>query len=167
MEVLVVLQLAWVHTSPQLSWITMWGLTPSPEYQGSCGIVPYGPAGFVVSFNIHLELKCNHVASTPTLTMWLLYFNCTPLWTNKFFGEISKTDTVLCLQHSLLDQRPSSDFFCKMHKFLRFLAEYLVALAFLYCYYIFKAWVHYFHQIFIFSPTDSPSKTMKNYFDLI
>ena len=30
-----------------------------------------------------------------------------------------------------------------------------------------KACVRYFHQIFIFSPNDSPSKTMKNVFYLI
>ena len=27
-----------------------------------------------------------------------------------------------------------------------------------------KAWVRYFHQFFICSPNDSPSKTMKNAF---
>ena len=32
---------------------------------------------------------------------------------------------------------------------------------------IFKACVRYFHQIFIFSPNDSPSKTMKNAFYFI
>ena len=31
----------------------------------------------------------------------------------------------------------------------------------------FKACVRYFHQIFIFSPSDSPSKTMKNSFYFI
>ena len=29
---------------------------------------------------------------------------------------------------------------------------------------VLKACVRYFHQIFIFSPNDSPSKTMKNVF---
>ena len=32
---------------------------------------------------------------------------------------------------------------------------------------LFKARVHYFYQIFIFSPNDSASKTMKNVFYLI
>ena len=32
---------------------------------------------------------------------------------------------------------------------------------------IFKACVHYFYQIFIFSPNDRPSKTMKNVFYFI
>ena len=32
---------------------------------------------------------------------------------------------------------------------------------------LFKACVHYFHQIFVFSPNDSPSKTMKNAFYFI
>ena len=31
----------------------------------------------------------------------------------------------------------------------------------------FQAWVYYFYQIFIFSPNDSPSKTMKNAFYFI
>ena len=57
-HVLVVLQLAWVRTSPQLSWITQSGLAPFPGCQGSCGIVPNGPAGSVVSFNIRQGLKC-------------------------------------------------------------------------------------------------------------
>ena len=57
-HVVVVLQLAWVRTSPQLSWITQSGLAPFPGCQGSCGIVPNGPAGSVVSFNIRQGLKC-------------------------------------------------------------------------------------------------------------
>ena len=32
---------------------------------------------------------------------------------------------------------------------------------------VLKAYVHYFHQIFIFSPNDSPSKTVKNAFYVI
>ena len=48
---LVVLQLAWVRTSPQLSWITRSSLAPFPGYQGSCGIVPNQSTGLVVSFN--------------------------------------------------------------------------------------------------------------------
>ena len=39
------------------------------ECQGTCGIVPNGPAGLAVSFNIHQGLKCWHIASTMTLTM--------------------------------------------------------------------------------------------------
>ena len=46
-HVLVVLQHAWVRTSPQLSGIRRSDLAPFPECQGSCGIVPNGPAGFV------------------------------------------------------------------------------------------------------------------------
>ena len=57
-HVVVVLQLAWVRTSLQLSWITQSGLAPFPGCQGSCGIVPNGPAGSVVSFNIRQGLKC-------------------------------------------------------------------------------------------------------------
>ena len=57
-HVVVVLQLAWVRTSPQLSWITQSGLASFPGCQGSYGIVPNGPAGLVVSFNIRQGLKC-------------------------------------------------------------------------------------------------------------
>ena len=44
--------------SPLLSWIMRCGLAPFPGCQGSCGIVPNGPASLVVSFNIHHGLKC-------------------------------------------------------------------------------------------------------------
>ena len=57
-HVLIVLQLGWVHTSPQLSWIMRSGLAPFPGCQGSCDIVPNGPAGSVISFNIRQGLKC-------------------------------------------------------------------------------------------------------------
>ena len=57
-HVLVVLQLAWVRTSPQSSWITRSILAPFAGCQGSCGIVSNGPAGLVVSFNIRQGLKC-------------------------------------------------------------------------------------------------------------
>ena len=67
----------------QLSWITWSGLAPFPGCQGSCGIVPNGPTGSVVFFNIRQGLKCWHVASTPTLTMWLLCSNCAFPWTTK------------------------------------------------------------------------------------
>ena len=53
-----VLQLAWVCTSAQLSWITQSSLASFSEYQGSCGIVPNGPASLVFSFNIRQGLKC-------------------------------------------------------------------------------------------------------------
>ena len=43
---------------PQLNWITQSGLAPFPGCQGSCGIVPNGAAGSVVSFSIHEDLKC-------------------------------------------------------------------------------------------------------------
>ena len=54
---------------PELSWIVQSGLAPFPGCQGSCGIVPNGPADLVISFHICQGLKCQHVASTPTLTM--------------------------------------------------------------------------------------------------
>ena len=47
-HVLVVLQLAWVHISSQLSWIMQSGFAHFPGCEGSCGIVPNEPAGLVV-----------------------------------------------------------------------------------------------------------------------
>ena len=64
-----------------------------PGCLGSCGIVPDGPTGLVVSFNIGQRLKCKHIASTPTLIMWLLCSNRTLPWTTKFLGVFLKTDT--------------------------------------------------------------------------
>ena len=118
-------------------------LAPFPGFQGYCGIVPNGPAGLVVSFNIRQGLKCKHVASTPTLTMWLLCSNCILPWTTKCLGVFSKTDTTLRQQHSLLDLRPSAEFSSKMRKFLRSLAEYLngFGLLMLCCYYIFDSYI--------------------------
>ena len=60
-HVLVVLQLAWAHISPQMSWITLSGLAPSPGCQGSCGTIPNGPARTVIFFNMsgHEVLACN------------------------------------------------------------------------------------------------------------
>ena len=57
-HVLVALQLAWVRTSPQLSWIMRSGLPSFPGCQVSFGIVPNGSADSVVSFNIYQGLKC-------------------------------------------------------------------------------------------------------------
>ena len=57
-HVLIVLQLAWMHSSPQLSWITQSGLAPYPGCQDSCGMVPNGSPGSNVSFNICQGLKC-------------------------------------------------------------------------------------------------------------
>ena len=68
-RVLVVLQLAWVCTSPQLRRITLSDLGPLEGVRGTCGIVPNDPAGLTVSFNICQGLKFWHIASTPTLTM--------------------------------------------------------------------------------------------------
>ena len=65
-----------------------------PECQGSCSIVPNGHTSLVVSFNIHQGLKCKDVASTPTLTMWLLCSNCALPWTTKFLGVFSKANTM-------------------------------------------------------------------------
>ena len=131
----------WVCTSPQLSWITQHSLVPFEGCQGSCGIVPNGPASLVVSFNICQGLKCKHVASTPTLTMRLLQSNYTLHWTTKFLGVFSKTDTNQCQQRYILDPRSSAEFSNKMCKCFRSLAEDLVALAFLCCHYIFDSYI--------------------------
>ena len=64
-----------------------------PGHQGSCGTVRNGAAGLVLSFNIRQELKCWHVAWPPTLTMWLLCFNCILSWTTEILGVFSKTNT--------------------------------------------------------------------------
>ena len=126
---------------PQLSWITRSSLAHFPWCQGSFRIVPNGPAGSVVSFIIRQALKCKHLASTPTLTMWLPCFNCALLRTTKFLGVFPKTDTTQRQQRSLLDPRPSAEFSGKMRKFLRFLAEYLAASAFLCFHYIFDSYI--------------------------
>ena len=124
-----------MDTSPQLSWIRRSRLAPFPGCQCSSGIVPNGPTGSVVSFKIHQGLKCKHVGSTPTLTMWLLFSNCALPWTTKFWGVFSKTDNMSLQQCSLYDPRPSAEFSSKMHKFLRSLAEYFAALTSL-CFYV-------------------------------
>ena len=67
---------------------------PFQGCQGSCGIVPNGLLGLVVSFNIHQRLNCKHEPSTPTVTLWLLCSNYTLLWNTKFLGVFSKTDTM-------------------------------------------------------------------------
>ena len=130
-----------MRISSQLSWITRSGLAPFPGCQGSFGIVPNGPAGSVVSFNIRQGLKCKYVDSTPTLTMWLLWSNCALLTTPKFLGVFPKTDTTQRKQRSLLDRRPSTEFSGKLRKFLRSLAEYLAALAFLCFHYVFDLYI--------------------------
>ena len=56
-DVLVVLELAWVRTSRQFSWIARSGLAPFPGYKGSSGIVKNGPVGLILTFNIHQSLK--------------------------------------------------------------------------------------------------------------
>ena len=127
-------------TSLQLSWITQSGLAPFPGCQGSCGIVLNGPAGSVVSLNIHQGLNCKHVALTSTLTMWLICSNCTLPWTTEILDVFSKTVTTY-QQHPLLDLRSSAEFSGKMHKFLRPLVEYLAALPFLCCHYIFDSYI--------------------------
>ena len=50
---------------PAVDWIRRSGLTRFPWRRDSCD----GPTDLVVSFNIHQDLKCQHVASTPNLTM--------------------------------------------------------------------------------------------------
>ena len=57
-HVLVVLQLAWLRISPQLSWITQSGLVPFRGCHCYCGIVPNVHAGLVLSLNIRQGLKC-------------------------------------------------------------------------------------------------------------
>ena len=76
--------LAWVHISLHLSWKMQSGLAPFQGCQGSCGMVPNGSASFFVSFNICQGLKCLHVASTLTLTMWLLCPHLCPQGHNMF-----------------------------------------------------------------------------------
>ena len=125
-----------MHTSPQLSWITWSGC------QGSFGIVPNRPGGSVISFNICQGLKCKHVASTPNLTVWLLYSNCILEQLSfecNLKGRYYITPAVLSL--SLLDARSSAKFSSKTLKFLRSVAEYLAALAFLCCHYIFDSYI--------------------------
>ena len=61
---------------PAIELDTWSDLAPFPGCHVSCGTVLNGPTGSVVSFNIRQGLKCKHVASTPTLTMWLLCSNC-------------------------------------------------------------------------------------------
>ena len=56
-HVLVALTSMGVHF-PAVDWIMRSGLASFPGCQGSCGIVPNGPAGSVVSFNICQGLKC-------------------------------------------------------------------------------------------------------------
>ena len=40
-------------------WTTRSGLAPFPGCQGSCGIVPNGPAGSVISFSMRQGLVCS------------------------------------------------------------------------------------------------------------
>ena len=65
-------------------------LATFPAFHGSYGIVPNGPAGSVVTFNICQGLTRKHVASTPTSNMWLSCSNCALPWTTKFLGCILK-----------------------------------------------------------------------------
>ena len=69
----------------------------------------------------------------------------------QFFGCIA-IDTKP-QQHSLLDRRPSAGFSGKMHAFLRSLADFLLVLAFLLCYFIFDSYVVYltlsFHIVYV------------------
>ena len=156
----------------RLSWITRSGLAHIPWCQGSFRIVTNGPAGSVVSFIIRQALKCKHLASTQTLTMWLPCFNCALLRTTKFLGVFRNLFSIFIFyflptfstqrkQRSLLDPRPSAEFSGKMRKFLRFLAEYLAASAFLCFHYIFDSYITcltlsfntvymYFHSHFLF-----------------
>ena len=133
-----------MRTSSQLSQITQSGLAPFPGCQGPCGIVPNGPAGSVASFSICQGLKCQHVTSTLTSTMWLL---CS------FFEPLSKVAAtfvrkmwqffwcILAERHitpAMLSPGPKD--LCwisgKLRKCLKSLAGFLSALAFLCCHYI-------------------------------
>ena len=130
-----------MHTSSELIWITRSGFAPFLGCQGSCGIVSNGPVSSVVFFNICQRLKCKHIASTLTLTIRLLCSSCTLPWTTKFLVVFPKTDTMQHQQRSLLDPAPSAELSSKMHKFLRSSAQYLTALAFLCCHYIFDSYI--------------------------
>ena len=55
-------------------------LATFPGCQGFCGIVQIGHDSYIVSFNIRQGLKCQHVALTVNLTMWLLCSNCVLPW---------------------------------------------------------------------------------------
>ena len=153
-----------MHTSTQLGWVMRFGLAPFPGCQGSCAIVPNGPTGSVASFNIRLGLKCKHVASTLILNMWLLCSNCALPWTNKFLDVFSKTDIAYQQQRSLLHPRASAEFSEKMRKFLRSLAEYLTALAFLCCHYIFDSHMACLTLTFIVLNSKSILKPHSNLF---
>ena len=79
--------------------------------QGSCGIVPNGLTGSLVSFNIHQDLKYWHITSTPILTMLLL---CSHPWSQGlnmfllqqvFHSECDKESLVLLCAKSSLQQK--------------------------------------------------------------
>ena len=125
-----------MYTSPQLSLITRSGLASFLGCRCSCVIVPNGPAGLIVSFNIRQGLKCKYVASTSALIVWVLCSNYALPWTTKVLGVFSKTRYYLTL--AALSPGPKA--LCWMHKFLRSLAEYLAASAFLCCHYIFDSY---------------------------
>ena len=79
--VLAVLQLAWVSTSRQLRWITQSGLA---LYLALQRVSRYLQFQIVLSFNIRQGLKCQHIASPPTLTMRLLCSRPTSFLNHQF-----------------------------------------------------------------------------------
>ena len=70
--VLIVLQLAWVCTSPKLRWILQSDLAHFPGCQDSFGIVRNGPAGSVIS--------CYSTVSSAILEIFLDFFRYSNLY---------------------------------------------------------------------------------------
>ena len=77
-----------------MRWITWSSLAPFRRCQGSCAMVSNGPNSSFISFNIRQGLKCWHVASKPTLTMWLLCSHPCPQGLNMFLSQ-----QVFCSEH--------------------------------------------------------------------
>ena len=132
-----------MHTTLQLSWITQSGVAPFSGCHGSCGIVPNGPASLVISFSIHQGLECKPVASTPTLIMWCDYYALTAPFFEPISFWVYSQRQILRNANSDLSwtQGPLLKISGKILKFLRSLAEYLVALTFLCCHYILDSYI--------------------------
>ena len=80
----------------------------------------------------------------------------------KVFLYISNWDRALIYSQSCLYSK-----FKVAYQLLSKLAKFLSFFRISLCQYILKACVHSFYQIFIFSPSDSPSETIKNDFYFI
>ena len=116
-----------------------YGLGSFLWWHGTCVIVPNESAGSVVSCNMRQASNCKHVALIPILTMWLLSSNYAFPWDTKFLGVFSKTDTMQLQQSFPLNPRFSAEFSGKIRNFLGSLPEFLSALAFLCCHYMFDS----------------------------